>query len=117
RIYTVGVGAEPGALPQPDEERGGALHDPSSELDEPLLRQIAELGQGRYFRARTLHDVTAINDAINILEPSATPLVQGQPVVELYPWPLALAWLLMVLPRFASERLARAVRQGWSRWR
>ena len=93
RLYTLGVGADPDTFASP---LGGA--DPSAELDEPLLQQLAKLGHGRYFRARSQADLSAINQAIDTLEPAARPQTLYRPHHELYPWPLALAWLLLVWP-------------------
>ena len=72
--------------------------DPSAELDEALLQQLATLGGGRYFRARNRGDLAAINQAIDTLEPLARPQILSRPHQELYPWPLALAWLLLCWP-------------------
>ncbi|MCH7370006.1 MULTISPECIES: VWA domain-containing protein [Aeromonas] len=107
RLYTLGVGADPGTFAQP---LGGA--DPSAELDEPLLQQLAAIGQGRYFRARSQADLMAINQALDSLEPVARPQTRYRPNQELYPWPLALAWLLLSWP----PRLS-ALASGWPRWR
>lgn len=94
-LYTLGVGADPGtfaeALPQ-------SQSDPSAELDEALLQQLAKLGHGRYFRARSLADLAAINQALDTLEPSATAQTLYRPNLELYPWPLTLALLLLMWP-------------------
>jgi Ca-activated chloride channel homolog len=94
-LYTLGVGADPGtfaeALPQ-------SQSDPSAELDEPLLQQLAQLGHGRYFRARSQADLAAINQSLDQLEPSASAQTIYRPSQELYPWPLALAWLLLMWP-------------------
>ncbi|MNS62297.1 von Willebrand factor type A domain protein [compost metagenome] len=105
RLYTLGVGADPDTFASP---LGGA--DPSAELDEPLLQQLAELGHGRYFRARSQADLSAINQAIDTLEPAARPQTLYRPHHELYPWPLALAWLLLVWParlRWPMRRTGR----------
>lgn len=104
RIYTLGVGADPGTFAQPQESA-----DPSAELDEPLLQQLAELGQGRYFRARSQADLEAINQALDSLEPLARPQTLYRPNQELYPWPLALAWLLLSWPTRLS-----ALAPAWS---
>jgi len=63
-----------------------------------LLQQLAALGQGRYFRARSQGDLATINQAIDTLEPLARPRILARPHLELYPWPLALAWLLLAWP-------------------
>ncbi|WP_323921786.1 VWA domain-containing protein [Aeromonas caviae] len=93
RLYTLGVGADPDTFAGP---AGDA--DPSAELDEALLQQLATLGGGRYFRARNRGDLAAINQAIDTLEPLARPQTLSRPHQELYPWPLALAWLLLCWP-------------------
>ncbi|MGU5716514.1 VWA domain-containing protein [Aeromonas taiwanensis] len=93
RLYTLGVGADPDTFAHPLGEE-----DPSAELDEPLLQQLAALGQGRYFRARSQGDLAAINQAIDTLEPLSRPRILARPHLELYPWPLALAWLLLCWP-------------------
>lgn len=98
RIYTLGVGADPDTFVLPYDQLGTGQADPSSELDEPLLKALAEVGHGRYFRARTQADLEAINDALNQLEPTARPIAHHQPITELYPWPLALVCALLLLP-------------------
>ena len=62
------------------------------------MQQLATLGGGRYFRARNRGDLAAINQAIDTLEPLARPQILSRPHQELYPWPLALAWLLLCWP-------------------
>ena len=70
--------------------------------------QLAKVGQGRYFRARTQHDHDAINQTLDTLEPAATARTRYLPNRELYPWPLALAWLLLMWPdRLHWPRLLR----------
>lgn len=100
RLYTLGVGADPDTFAAP---AGDA--DPSAELDEALLQQLARLGQGRYFRARNQGELTAINQALDALEPAARPQTLYRPRQELYPWPLALAWLLLAWPARWPGRL------------
>lgn len=93
RLYTIGIGA--------DAERAGAigLHglNPGLDLDEPLLRELAELSGGTYFRARSQDELRAIAATLDRLEPvlqAPTTVFQAQP---LYPWPLAAAVLLSLL--------------------
>ncbi|UNP90215.1 VWA domain-containing protein [Aeromonas encheleia] len=102
-LYTLGVGADPGTFADAQPQSG---FDPSAELDEPLLQQLAKLGHGRYFRARSQADLAAINQTLDRLEPSARPQTLYRPSRELYPWPLALAWLLLIWPtRLRGRRL------------
>src|SRR5690606_35969735 len=71
RIFTIGIGADvtapPGAL------SFGLQTDPSIELDEQSLRQIAELTGGEYFRARNGDDMQAIYQRLDQLEPALRP--------------------------------------------
>src|SRR5690554_8116475 len=58
RIFTIGVGAD--ALPQEGAFSFlGLQADPSLELDEASLREIAHLTGGEYFRARNASDMQA----------------------------------------------------------
>lgn len=120
RIYTLGVGADPDTFIQPYDEAGSGQADPSSELDEPLLKELVQTGQGRYFRARTQSDLDAINATLNALEPAPMPIAQYQPVIELYPWPLALLCGLLLLPSGHGRLEFRMVRswltRGARRW-
>ena len=91
RIFTVGIGTD-----QPQELPPGAFSreaDPSIELDEGLLTDIALLTGGDYFRARDEQDFRTIYQRIATLEPalrSGRALRQSHP---LYAWPLGLALL------------------------
>ncbi|MFM1701950.1 VWA domain-containing protein [Aeromonas salmonicida] len=96
-LYTLGVGADPDTFVDALQP---AQSDPSAELDEALLQQLAKVGQGRYFRARTQRDLDAINQTLDTLEPAATARTRYLPNRELYPWPLALAWLLLMWPDY-----------------
>lgn len=93
RIYTIGIGADP-------EQSGtaGLLGlNPSLDLDEASLKEIAEQTGGAYFRARDGEELRAIDQALDRLEPVAQQPTQARTAQALYSWPLALALLLSVL--------------------
>ncbi|GAB3393510.1 vWA domain-containing protein [Azotobacter armeniacus] len=94
RIHTIGIGADP--------QQHGLLGQlgltPGLDLDEPTLRAIAEQTGGEYFRARTSEELHAIEETLDRLEPVAQPPTQVRPTHPLYPWPLAAALLLGLLP-------------------
>jgi len=94
RIYTIGVGAEEmitqGIF-------GTNRVNPSADLDEDTLRQIATHTDGRYFRARDTQELERIYTLLDELEPLEADTESFRPVDELYPWPLAAALLLVVL--------------------
>ncbi len=99
RIYTIGIGA--------DAEQAGAIGlyglNPGLDLDEPLLREIAELSGGSYFRARSADELAAISEVLDHLEPVSQAPTQAFQATALHPWPLAAALLLSVL--LASREL------------
>jgi Ca-activated chloride channel family protein len=59
RIYTVGVGSPGGATLQLD---GFSVH---TQLDEPLLKQIAQVSGGEYYQASTAEALRAVYDQLN----------------------------------------------------
>ncbi|MAT93185.1 MAG: BatB protein [Halioglobus sp.] len=70
RIYTIGIGADELTLPGLFGSSFGARQvDPSAELDEATLQQIAQLTGGSYFRARNPGELTAIYAMLDELEP------------------------------------------------
>lgn len=93
RIYAIGIGADPEANGTP-----GLLGlNPSLDLDEASLKEIASLTQGAYFRAHDGAELDAIGDTLDRLEPVAQQPTQARTAQELYAWPLGLALLLSVL--------------------
>lgn len=104
RIYTIGIGAESmvqrGLL-------GSRRINPSRDLDEDLLKRVAQQTGGEYFRARSLPELELIYESINQLEPIELEGKHYRPVTELYAWPAGLAaliWLLMQGVRLAGVR-------------
>ncbi len=91
RIHTIGVGAQ--SLMQVDVEGFEKEIDPSRDLDENTLQQIADLTGGRYFRARDPSEMVSIYATVDELEPTPEPRMVT-PQVSLYHWPLALALLM-----------------------
>jgi len=90
-LYTIGVGAD--AM----DERGlfGRRQiNPSQDLDEATLQQLAALTGGRYFRARSTADMQQISAQLNQLQPVEQGEQQLRSRRELFYWPLALTLLL-----------------------
>ena len=112
RIYTIGIGANPETTGMP-----GLLGlNPSLDLDEASLREIAALTQGSYFRAHDGAELDAIGDTLDQLEPVTQQPTQTRVAKPLYAWPLALALLLSVLlvgsSLWPEPLLQRLLRQG-----
>ncbi|MDD0992220.1 VWA domain-containing protein [Pseudomonas sp. TNT2022 ID681] len=111
RIYTIGIGADP-------EQSGtaGLLGiNPSLDLDEASLKEIAELTQGAYFRAHDGNELAAIGETLDRLEPVEQQPTQARTAQALYAWPLALALLLSMLlvvrDRWPDNLLQRLLRR------
>ena len=111
RIYTIGIGADP----QADGTPGLLGLNPSLDLDEASLREVAGVTQGRYFRARDGAELDAIGETLDQLEPVAQQPTRARTAQALYAWPLALALLLSVLLVIAAQwpdnRLQRLLRK------
>ena len=88
RIHTIGVGADRKL------ERGlfGSVREvnPSRDLDESMLRQVADRTGGRFFRARDPQSMIAVYEEINQLEPVPEEKTY-RPEQSLYHWPLGFA--------------------------
>jgi Ca-activated chloride channel family protein len=111
KIYPIGMGADP--------EQSGALGmlglNPSMDLDEPTLKQIAEISGGQYFRASDGQQLQKIRQTLDKLEPVTQQPTQARPAQALYHWPLAgallLSLLLVVRERFPNNVLQRFFKQ------
>ncbi|RBH59972.1 MULTISPECIES: VWA domain-containing protein [Pseudomonas] len=108
KIYTIGMGADP--------QQTGTLSmlglNPSMDLDEPALKEIASITGGRYFRARDGQELQAIKETLDQLEPVAQQPTQARPARALYHWPLSLALLISVL-LVIRERWPDNLLQRW----
>ncbi len=92
RIYTIGIGAEQMVV---SSITGGMRRvNPSADLDEATLTQIAEMTNGRYFRAKDTAGLQEIYRLLDQMEPVAEPEAGFRPVKSLFHWPLAGALVL-----------------------
>src|SRR5690625_2183118 len=105
-IHTIGLGAD--ALPG---WFGLRQANPSADLDEAALEQIAELTGGRYFRARDPRSLSAIYAELDRLEPIACDGRLMLPLRSIARWPLTLALLLSMAEPLC--RLKAGSRQPW----
>lgn len=93
-IYTVGVGAD--EMYQRN-MFGTRVINPSLELDEKTLIEIAKMTGGEYFRARDPKELKNIYQIIDKLEPISTVQQTWRPRDEIFRWPLSLALALSVI--------------------
>ena len=95
RIYTIGIGAE--QLEVNSLVGGRRRINPSADLDEATLTQIAELTGGRYFRAVDTAGLQDIYRLVDELEPVEEPESGFRPIKSLFHVPLAGALALVAL--------------------
>ena len=99
RIYTIGIGA-PGL--------GWFGNSGGTELDEQLLREIAQRTGARYFRGRNTRELKEIHQELDRLEKLEQKQQGLRPYIDLFHWPLTLACLLaallLVAPRAGGWR-------------
>lgn len=93
RIYTIGVGSDAQRIAVPT-LLGTQMINPSRDLDEKLLQDIAEQTGGSYFRAKDTAGLEAIYRQLDQLEPRESESDYFRPMRALYFWPLGAALLL-----------------------
>jgi Ca-activated chloride channel family protein len=98
-IYTVGIGAEAMDVRT---LFGVRTVNPSADLDEASLMQIADLTGGLYFRATDTQALAEFYARLDELEPAESDEEGYRPVSELFHWPLALAAILALLGVLAA---------------
>lgn len=105
RIYTIGIGADRLTMPGLFGSSFGARQvNPSAELDEAGLQQIAQITGGKYFRARNPAELANIYLLLDQLEPIAVDTASYRPRQALGYLPLLLALAIS---------FALALRQVW----
>jgi len=96
KIYTIGVGAD--EVIRRSLLFGNTKFNPSAELDEKTLQQVAQITGGRYFRARSTEELAQIYDLLDKLEPVEDEPEIYRPIQELYFYPAVCALLFLLLP-------------------
>lgn len=100
-IYTIGMGATEAYVPT---LFGMQRVNPSADLDEQMLRNIADKTSGRFFRARDTKELENIYQLLDELEPQLKDNVRFRPVQALYVWPLGVSFGLSVLLLLMASR-------------
>jgi Ca-activated chloride channel family protein len=90
-IYTIGIGAD---VMLQRSLFGTRKVNPSSELDEKSLLNIATQTKGQYFRARSSEDMNTIYQLLDQLEPVEQEEKQMRPLTALFFWPLGMALII-----------------------
>ncbi|MDP2547338.1 MULTISPECIES: VWA domain-containing protein [unclassified Oceanobacter] len=100
RIYTIALGADSMVVPG---LFGNRRVNPSRDLDEPTLTEIARQTGGTFFRARNIDELNQIYGLIDQLEPTEKDPEIFRPQRSLYDQPLGLALVLSLLLALARS--------------
>lgn len=92
KIHTIGIGADSMVV---QSFFGPKTINPSSDLDETLLKNIAAQTGGEYFRAKSTEDLQSIYQTLDALEPTPAEDVWQRPLTSLFHW-LGLASLIFL---------------------
>jgi Ca-activated chloride channel family protein len=104
RVYTIGVGTM-GTAPYPQQDIFGRTHyvDMPVEIDENTLQQIADITDGKYFRATDNNKLRQIYAEIDQLEKSKINVKEFSRKEEQY-LPFALAALVLLVLEFLLKK-------------
>ncbi|MEN8129411.1 MAG: VWA domain-containing protein [Pseudomonadota bacterium] len=108
RIYTIGVGSK-GLVPFVEDNRRTMV---SMEIDEELLRNVASLTDGAYFRATDADALQQIYQQIDGLEKTEAEARSVMIPKPLYRWPLGLAMIAVLLLGLFPEGDRRFLRHS-----
>lgn len=95
KIYSIGMGAEEMVQPGIFGTSFGARRvNPSADLDEKTLAEMADITGGRYFRAKNTRELEQVYILLDELEPVLQDEETFRPSIALYYWPLLLVLIL-----------------------
>jgi Ca-activated chloride channel family protein len=107
RVYTIGVGSQ-GVAPYPVQTPYGIQYrDMPVEIDEEILREIAQKTGGRYFRATDNQKLIQVYQEIDKLEKSKIDVRQFSTKEEKYLIPALIAFLILALELLTRITLFR----------
>ncbi len=96
RLYTIGVGSQGTAIGPVQILDGNLIFGPVEvNIDEGTLRKAAEMADGKYFRAEDENALLQIYGEIDQLEKSRLEITEQHARLELFPWFILTAMLLM----------------------
>ena len=109
RVYTIGVGVQ-GQVPVPQQgPLGEQIVYQENTLDEETLMQIAEMSDGRFFRAADADDLRQIYEEINQLEKSEVEIRVFNQYEELALWVLLPGLFLMLSEMILRQTMLRRI--------
>jgi Ca-activated chloride channel family protein len=110
KVYTVGVGTD-GEAPMPvtDEDGHRRVVMAQADVDEPMLRKIAETTGGEFFRATDTKSLQDVYARIDAMEKTTREVSHYERRNEKFMWALAPAVLLVTLELGLASTLLRRV--------
>ena len=111
KVYTIGVGSYGQALsPVRRRSNGEYMFGITNvEIDEELMRKIAEDTGGKYYRAISEESLKEVYNEIDRLEKTEVEITVYKRYVELYYWPLIAGFALLVALFFLRSTLVRTL--------
>lgn len=110
RVYTIGAGSQGTARVPVQDPLGGTRYATMRvDIDEPTLREVAELTGGRYFRATDTESLAAIYAEIDELETTVIEIENFTQYGEEFPLPLALGFLLLMVELALAQTVLRTL--------
>ncbi|MCX7697028.1 MAG: VWA domain-containing protein [Bacteroidales bacterium] len=104
RLYTIGVGTTKGKAPYPYYVGNKKYYDyVDVQIDEPMLKEMAIMTGGRYFRATDNNSLENIYKEIDKMEKTLFEATSMTHQTELFPYPLVVAILLLALEFFIKH--------------
>jgi Ca-activated chloride channel family protein len=108
RVYTIGAGTQGTArIPVDDPLRGRRYVNMRVELDEPTLREVAEITGGRYFRATDRESLEAVYAEIDELETTEIQVDHFTQYGEEFPLILGAGLLLLLTELGLAQTVLR----------
>ena len=110
KIYSIGTGTR-GMAPYPVIDAWGRTfyRDFQVEIDEETLKQIAQLGGGKYYRATDTKSLEQIYKDIDKLEKTTVELTQYRQYRDLFPWFIGTGVALLSLQMVLGQSLWRKI--------
>ena len=109
KVYTVGIGTNGMALsPYALNADGSIIYRMQQvDIDEPLMKKIAQVTKGRYFRATNNQKLQQIYDEINQMETTKIEEFKYTEVDEKFRWWVLVAGVLLLLEFVLKHTLLR----------
>ncbi len=110
KIYTIGAGTpEGGLVPVDDPIRGRRYVRVENDIDEEMLREIASLTGGRYFRATNEDMLATIYERIGELEKTKIEVKHFTTYEEMAPRLMLMALVLLLFELLAGATISRGL--------